>query len=214
VTARASARERHRHGRPRGRLRAIASWALVVAAGAVLGVASAWAVLRDAGGFGAAAGPWRVSLLAGSTEAGPWTRARVAIGGLLALNRDETMYYVAGTDSAGRPLRSRCTYRVAGTPPPARWWSVTAYADDFFLFDAPNRRYSVNGDTVRLDAAGRFAFVSGPVEPAGTGEAPWVPTPGDRGLLLTLRVYNPQPSLQAAPTSLDPPSIERVGACP
>jgi hypothetical protein len=189
------------------------AWGLAVVAGVALGLGSAWWALRGVGHFGVAAGPWRASLLAGSADADPYTRARVAIGGLLALNRDETMYYVAGTDSDGQALRSRCSYRVSGLPPPGRWWSVTAYADDFFLFADPQRRYSLNGATAKLDAQGRFAVVTGPQAPAG-GAEPWLPTPGDRGLLFTLRVYNPAAGLQARPDSLQPPQIQRLGACP
>lgn len=189
-----------------------AATAALLALAAVLGAASAVAVLRHGALSPQGAGPWRVNLLAGSPQADPYTRARVAIGGLLALRRDETMYYVAVTDSAGRPLRSRCAYRVVGRPPPARWWSVTAYADDFFLFDDPRRRFGVNGATAPLDADGRFAFVTGPAPPQDAAAA-WVPTPGDRGLLLTLRVYQPEARLHDAPLGLDAPSIEPLGEC-
>jgi hypothetical protein len=209
-------------------------WAAAVA----LGLGSAWAVLRSVSSYGAAAGPWRVSTLAGSPEADLYTRARVALGGLLALNREETMYYLASTDTAGQPLRSRCRYRVTGLPPQARWWSVTAYAEDFFLFPNEQRRYSINGQTAVLDAQGRFAFVTGPQAPSVGGSAApasvsakaaegaaapvagaggnmtWLPTPGDRGLVFTLRVYNPNPALVAAPGTLQPPTIELQGACP
>jgi hypothetical protein len=62
--------------------------------------------------------------------------------------------------------------------PSARWWSITAYANDFFLFPDPQHRYSLNGSTARLDAQGRFELHSGPTPPpapAGpaTG-APWL----------------------------------------
>ena len=185
-------------------------WGAAVA----VGLGSAWAVLRSVSSYGAAAGPWRASTLAGSPDADLYTRARVALGGLLALNREETMYYLAVTDTAGQPLRSRCRYLVIGVPPKARWWSVTAYADDFFLFPNEPRRYSVNGQTAVLDVQGRFAFVTGPQAPAGGGTLTWLPTPGDRGLVLTLRVYNPDPALVAAPGSLQPPTIVPQGACP
>jgi hypothetical protein len=192
-------------------MRRAAILALQLTLAVSVGVLSAWWVLRSSSAFGAAAGPWRVSVLAGSADADLYTRARVALGGLLALNREETMYYVAETDSDGRPLRSRCTYRVSGLPPTARWWSVTAYAEDIFLFPNAQRRYSINGATATLDAQGRFAFVSAPSQPAQPEL--WLPTPGDRGLLFTLRVYNPAPALAASPASLVPPRIERQGAC-
>ena len=223
--------------------RALLWWGTAVA----VGLGSAWAVLRSVLNYGVAAGPWRASTLAGSPEADLYTRARVALGGLLALNREETMYYVASTDSAGQPLRARCSYRVTGVPPKARWWSVTAYAQDLYLFDNPARRYSVNGQTAMLDAQGRFAFVSGPFAPVSEkaggvapmatvptaasapsalaaavpsprapslGAAPWIPTPAEGGLFFTLRVYNPEASLSAAPGTLQAPMIELLGACP
>lgn len=200
-------------------LRVLLWWTTAVA----LGLGSAWAVLRSVSNYGAAAGPWRASTLAGSPEADLYTRARVALGGLLALNREETMYYVASTDSAGQLLRARCSYRVSGVPPKARWWSVTAYAQDLYLFDNPQQRYSVNGQTAVLDVQGRFAFVSGPAAPPAAampavapseGAVPWIPTPGDGGLFFTLRVYNPEAALSAAPGTLQAPVIELLGACP
>jgi hypothetical protein len=137
----------------------------------------------------------------------------VAIGGLLALNRSETMYYLARTDSQGDDLRSRCTYRIHGTPPKARWWSITAYAEDIFLFPNEQRRYSLNGDNAALDAQGRFNMVTAPGQPAAA-PGTWVPTPGDRGLILTLRLYNPDAAMASDPGQLLQPRIERVGDCP
>lgn len=180
---------------------------------AALGLASAWWVLRKAPWSGAIirVGAWTGSTLAGSPDADLYTRARVAIEGLLALGREETMYYVAHQDDQGRALKTRCQYRISGTPPGARWWSITAYADDFFLFNVPPGRFSVNSNSVRLDGQGRFTLHTGPQAPDGS--VPWLPTPGDRGLVLTLRLYNPGPDLQAAPGQLLAPSIQPVGAC-
>lgn len=178
-----------------------------------LGMGSAWWVLRKATWSGTLVkvGAWTGSTLTGSPDADMYTRARVALEGLLALGRNETMYYRANSDDSGHPLRSRCVYRVEGTPPSARWWSITAYADDFFLFDAPNKQYSLNGTTAQLDTAGHFALSTGP---APQPDLHWLPTPGDRGLVLTLRLYNPTADLQAAPSKLRPPSIRSLGACP
>lgn len=199
-------------------------WALAAAA-AVAGGAGSAAWLASRASLEWRAGPWATTTLAGSPDADPWTRARVALAALLALNRSETMYYLAHTDSQGRALRSRCRYRVEGVPPPARWWSVTAYSEDHFLFDHPSRRYSVNSRTAGLDDKGRFALVTGPDEPPGaagtaqpgtaaaTAGPTWLPTPGDRGLVLALRVYNPEERLSAEPLRLDPPRITRLGEC-
>ena len=192
-------------------------WSVVLALyllAIAVGAGSAWLVVRsqlDRGGVGA--GPWRTSTLAGSTDADPYTRAVVAVGALLALNRNETVYFLASTDSEGLALLSRCRYRISGTTPPARWWSITAYAEDRFLFDAPGGRYSLNGRTAPLDAQGRFVFESGPTPPDAASAMAWLPTPGDRGLSFALRLYNPEPGVAVDPASLAAPRIERVGRC-
>jgi len=132
--------------------------------------------------------------------------------GLLALGRDETIYYVARTDNTGQALRSRCQYRIDGLAPPTRWWSLTAYADDHFLFDAPQDRFSLNGATAQLDQRGEFHVLTGPTRPSDAALV-WLPTPGDRGLELTLRLYHPLPALQRDPRGLIAPTIKRVGSC-
>jgi hypothetical protein len=191
--------------------------ALRIALGVALGLASAALAVRGSGGAGPGrSGAWTTSTGSGHADADMYTRARVAVGGLLALSRAETMYYVARHDDSGAPLRAECRYRVVGVPPPARWWSITAYAGDFFLFPNPLDRYSLSGATAQLDARGRFALVTGPSAPDPTPAGPgyWVPTPGRGALLLTLRLYNPAPGIVAAPGSLAAPSITRIGGCP
>lgn len=197
------------------RSRRLHRWALGITlyfCAVLAGVASAWLALKYAPFTSStvSVGAWTGSTLTGSPDADMYTRARVALSGLLALGRDETMYYIATRDDAGRPLRSTCSYRVEGAPPPARWWSMTAYADDYYLFDAPNQQFSLNGTTARLDARGWFVLSTGP---AAQPAIHWLPTPGNRGVVLTLRLYNPTPDLQAAPAKLQPPSIRPIGAC-
>ena len=171
-----------------------------------VGLGSAWWAIKHAPASAQTtiqAGVWQGNTLNGSSDADDLTRARVAVSGLLALDRSETIYFAAHTDSQLRPLRSRCTYKISGTAPAARWWSITAYADDHFLFDAVTRKFSFSGD-------GEFSFSTGPNAIAGME---WLPTPGDRGLELILRLYQPDATLQAAPASLRPPVIEQIGAC-
>lgn len=196
------------------RVRRIAIAAALYLGAVAIGLGSAWWVLKKAPWLNQSlqVGAWKTNLRAGSQDADLYTRASVAVNALLALGRDETMYFVANTDDSGKPLRSHCSYRISGTPPKARWWSITAYADDMFLFDAPNKHYSLNGTTAQLDADGRFATVLGPTPPPGSVH--WLPTVGQRGTVLTLRLYNPAPELQASPASLAAPHIARVGDCP
>ena len=196
----------------RARAKRITIGALLYLGAVVIGMGSAVAVLKKAPWLNPSVqvGVWSTNLQAGSQDAGMYTRATIALNALLALGRDETMYFVATRDDAGQTLRSQCNYRISGVPPQARWWSITAYADDLFLFDAPNAHYSLNGSTAKLDASGAFALTIGPSEQAGTY---WLPTPGQRPVVLTLRLYNPEPALQAAPQTLTAPSVQKIGDC-
>lgn len=165
-------------------------WAigLALTLGAVaLGLGSAWWVVWKAPWLNTSVsvGAWKANMRAGSPDADMYTRASVALNALLALGRNETLYFIATHDDLGRALQSQCSYRVEGMPPKARWWSVTAYADDLFLFDAPNQHYSLNGSTVVHDAQGRIRLTTGTQAADAT--------------------------LQAAPPSLQAPSILRIG---
>jgi len=194
------------------RARRITTAALLYLGAVALGLGSAWWVLKKSPWLNPSleVGAWRTNLQAGSQDAGMYTRATVAVNALLALSRGETMYFVATRDDAGHALRSQCSYRVTGVPPQARWWSITAYAEDLFLFDAANGHYSLNGSTAQLDAAGAFSLSTGPTEQPGMY---WLPTPGNRALILTLRLYNPAPALQAAPQTLVAPAVQKIGDC-
>ena len=189
-----------------------ARWMLLYAAAAVLGVGSALLWLTQAGMSGVDAGIWRTNLLAGSSGADAYTRARIAISAVLALDRSETLYYTTDRDDRGAALRAECHYRIGGVPPPARWWSITAYAADHFLFPNAERRYSISGDTAQRGSDGRFRALLGPSH-AADPDARWIPTAGEGGMRLTLRLYGADEALQRDPGGLRAPSVMPLGDC-
>jgi hypothetical protein len=166
-------------------LRAVKILAMLVA-GIALWLAATWATaIRGTMGGNIDDGPWRTSLYIGSSESGPYLRARIAVHGLLALSRAETLYYTAAGDSDGRALAGNCSYRIEGSDPPARWWSITYGADDFLI---PNsaERYSVSMNSVARGTDGTFAVMVSKAQTEGN----WIPVtagPFD----LTIRLYNP-----------------------
>ncbi len=175
------------------------------------GVTSAWWTVHARGlQPHVSVGPWRADLLAGSASANAYTRARIAIIGLLALQREETMYYVAGSDDRGHALTGDCDYRIEGRSPSARWWSITAYGEDYFLIPNPERRYSFTMRSAEPDSTGHFAFVASSQAQAGR----WLPLGGAPRVFLNLRLYNPGPELAQHPEALDAPHIIPLGACP
>lgn len=187
--------------------------ALIYLLALVVGVGSAGVWLTQVGIAGVDTGAWRVNLLAGSRDADAYTRARIALGAVLALDRSETLYYTTDRDETGEPLRAECRYVIEGSPPPARWWSITAYGADHFLFPNPQRRYSINSETAQLDSRGRFRATIGPATMTGAEDTLWIPTSGEGGMRLTLRLYGPEETIQRAPQSLDPPRLRREGDC-
>lgn len=180
----------------------------VVVIGTVLGLALTWFTIFRMGWSGSISdGPWQTSLDVGSRDAGIIQRARVAVHGLLALNREETIYYSTSTDSDGAALSGACTYEVTGRDPPARWWSITAYgADDFLIPNAANR-YSISVNTVARRPDGSFTMILSKAD----GGANWIPV-GDDRFSLSLRIYNPAPAVSADPRHVALPTITR-GAC-
>jgi hypothetical protein len=177
--------------------------AALVLAG-VLGLGSAYFAPRFIAGSetSVANGPWNTNLAAGGTNADAYTRTFVALTGLLALNKDETIYYNATTDSAGDALDGACTYRIEGRDPDTRWWSFTVYANDHFLVDTPTKRYSISKTSVIRAPDGAFVVRLSTTEEANN----WIATSPD-GFQVTLRLYNPGPSVKDNPASVPLPAI-------
>lgn len=172
-------------------------------AGVVLGAASAWVTLEfGRAGFSETYGAWQHSRAAGSTAAGPYTRAIIARDGLLALSAREALYFTLFEDDQGRPLKESCIYEVSGRDLEARWWSLTLYAQDSFLAQNSDHAHSIDASRVRAGADGSWRARVSPVR----GDAVhWISSrEARRGFSLTLRVYNPQrdfrPSEAALPT--------------
>lgn len=185
------------------------SLALLYLTAAAVGLGSTWFALKRVGLEGVTAGAWRSDLLAGSADAGPYTRARIAVNAVLALDRSETIYFLATHDDQGEPLRAECLYRLSGVAPNTAWWSITAYADDNFLFPVESHRYSISGSSLNVIAGEAFNASVGPA----TNEAN-IETTGTGALRLTLRLYKHDAALQQNPATLKAPAIERAGVCP
>ncbi|HEY4344181.1 MAG TPA: DUF1214 domain-containing protein [Parvibaculum sp.] len=179
-------------------------WGGVAVLGVALGLASASYALRIGGlGGGVKVGPWGASLSAGSVDADMYTRARIARYGLLALDKKETLYYTAATDSAGAPLSGSCTYIVKGNDLAARWWSVTAYGPDSYLIANEANIFSFAKTTLKHEADGSYIVRVSPDRQEGN----WLPVKAGERFDMTARFYNPDASVSAAPQSAVLPTI-------
>lgn len=188
----------------------IARWSLAIILGLAAGVLSArWVVMSPGGSFAQARdGVWRTSLDVGSTKANPYIRAVVARRGLLGLSARETIYYNASTDAEGRPLREACDYEISGGGLPARWWSITLYAHDDFLAVNQDGAPSIDATTVVAGPGGAW---TGRIGRERAGAANWLSSKAAGDLVLSIRLYNPAPTVLAHPLEVDLPRIKRLG---
>jgi hypothetical protein len=183
-----------------------------VIAGSLLGLGSAlwlsglWPTGRPMAFGDVDVGGWRSDFATGSKAADPYTRARVARHGLLALAKSEAVYFTRATDDAGAPLREGCSYRLSGGAMPGGWWSVTLYDSNSML--PANTDGALSIDASRA-GAGAWSAIIAPQRP--TDGAAWISSRGAGNFDLTLRLYMPEPDVLTDPgTALDPPRIVRL----
>lgn len=176
-----------------------------------MGSLSALALAGLIPGFGGLAGGktsvdgWNADFTVGSVAADPYTRARVARHGLLALARSEAVYFVRDRDDSGAPLTENCRYRLSGSAMPAHWWSVT-------LYDSESRLPMNDDAALSIDASrvgeGEWTATIAPQAPP---EGHWLSSRAAGIFDLTLRLYLPDDRLFADPASvLQPPRVERL----
>lgn len=161
-------------------------------------------------------GNWQTNVNTGSADAGVMLRAAVALGGLLASTRENSVYYIVETID-GEPLRLDCEYVIRGGEYDADWWSITAYGWDNYLIPNNDNRYSYNNENLSRDADGRWeirvsvAEQSGdwlPVGPAGA--AAWRKISA-KDFDLLLRLYAPGKDYLDNPASAPLPEIRKEG---
>ncbi len=184
-------------------------YSIAILLGLALGVGGAWTKIRQGFSKGAIAiGVWRTSLNYGTTQTDAFTRASVAVRGLLALPSTETLYWSATSDSDGNPLSGSCTYTMSGGTIDARWWSVTYYDKAGYLVANSADIWSFSGASVLPQEKDGWTVTISPVKAGGH----WLPSAKGQGFDLTLRMYNPGDGFRAAPEKAALPTLKK-GEC-
>ncbi|MCZ8323554.1 MAG: DUF1214 domain-containing protein [Novosphingobium sp.] len=179
----------------------------VAVAGLLAGAASGWFWLQKGMIQGESYAGWSGSSVTGSADADPWTRARVAVAGLLALTREHAIYFTRNTDGSGARLREGCRYRVSGEAMPAQWWSVTVYAADNYLPLNDDDALSFDATEVQPDAAGQWSAILSSTRPASGA---WASTRQAGNYDITLRLYQPALQAQTNYGSIPMPRVEKL----
>jgi hypothetical protein len=190
-------------------MRALSGLLLALGIGAVTGLGlTALSVGRSTGAGTLRIGPWLATPKAGTPEADPYARAVTARLGTLPLALADGLALVADQDSSGAAIDGRCTYRVTGSVPPARFWTLAAARSDFApVVDEGLRQGFTSYEIVRQAEVPTDIVVAPEARPGN-----WLPSGGVRDLRLVLRLYDtPVATTISAATVL--PAITLV-SCP
>lgn len=183
--------------------------ALGLVAGVVLGSGAAiWSVRAGSLGAQTTIGPWTTGRDFGTGAASRYTRAVVALRGLLALPAHEARYYNAAVDDAGRRLDGHCRYRVTGGALPAKWWSLTLYDPAGYLVPNAAGVYSIGSASLSAEEAQRWDVLIAAA--ADKNARRWLPVGKPAPFELTLRAYLPADGGHGDFTRAQLPRIERL----
>ena len=182
----------------------------LIVAGFGLGVGSAWYVTQSVQTLDAIKlGPWIASPNAGTPDADPYSRARLARTGELPLGSGEGLALVALTDSRGRALRSDCIYRVLGQTPQARLWTLSVEAADGQPLAPRNGITAVGSDGLLRRGDGGLNVVVASTPQAGI----WLASHGGErteiSIRLVTRLYDTPARTVTALTNFVMPAISR-----
>jgi len=175
-----------------------------------VGLGSAWQMIdRGSALSTVSSGPWFSWYAAGMPDADPYTKAHVARSGRLPVVSTTAMRFIAQTDQSGDPLSPGCHYRVTVPEIPALWWSLAL--NDIAGNPIANaaERHAVNSDGVVTGLDGVTQIAIAPTARPGY----WLPSGGDRELMLVFRVFRPFDTADLASGEMPEailPRIERL----
>ena len=192
-------------------MRAFTELFAILFIGLFLGGALAWMSIQKNHGFGTLTiGQWTAWPLAGSVNADPYSRAKVAADGDVPLGAAEGLAFHALTDRRGNTLRRNCEYRLSGLTPPARLWTLSAYdLNDSVLIKSDGRASNLVSRQLLRESDGRFEIIAGPVLAAKN----WLHVDGDGPFKLILRLYDSPITAAGQVTDANMPSVTLV-SCP
>lgn len=153
------------------------------------------------------AGNWRSDWSIGAVSADPYLRARIARFGLLALSKQEAVYFNLSADNQGAALREDCTYALSGGRQDALWWSITLYDSNSRL--PMNTDNALSIDATKVGAVQNWTAMISPERPKTGGL--WLSSQNAQQFDFTMRIYRPsQAVLEAPETHVNPPQLRRL----
>ena len=173
------------------------------------GGASLWYALRMQEGVGAVTiDGWTAFPEIGTPGADPYSKARVAREGLLSLGRAEGLSFSTQRDSMGDVLDRECQYRVEGSVPSSRLWTLHATDRAGSLITAGTLRAPAlhSGELLRMPDNSFSISVGAQPRPGN-----WLALSGTGPMVLVLTLYDTTIASSTGLTNISLPQIVRVG---
>jgi hypothetical protein len=174
-----------------------------------LGGYSVWYALNAQDGVGAIRiGQWTAFPEVGSPAADPYSKARVAREGVLALGRAEGLTFVAERDEAGDPLKRECAYTIEGSYPTARFWTLYAADQSLGVIGTGKPRQAALQSYEVLRQADNAVVIS-----VGSRPAPgnWLITNGSGKMYFVLTFYDTPIASSTGLSDVTLPRILKAG---
>ena len=174
-----------------------------------LGGYSVWYALNAQDGVGAIRiGQWTAFPEVGTLAADPYSKARVAREGVLALGQAEGLAFVAERDDADEPLRRECTYTIEGSYPTARFWTLYAADQSLGVIDTGKPRQAALQSYQVLRRPDNSVVIS-----VGNRPAPgnWLLTGGSGKMYFVLTFYDTPIASSTGLSDVTLPRILKAG---
>lgn len=169
------------------------------------GGGSVWYALKIQDGVGAIRiGQWTAFPDIGTPAADPYSKARVAREGVLALGRAEGLSFVAENDAAGDQLKRECSYTIEGGFPTARFWTLYAADQSLGVVDTGKPRLAALQSYEVLREADNSVVISVGHRPMSGN---WLLTDGSGRMYFVLTFYD---TPIASSTGLSDVSLPRI----
>jgi hypothetical protein len=187
-------------------VRAVLVLLIGVASAVSLGLWTAWLAVRSPAPIDTIElGAWQAWPNAGTVDADPYSRARLARTGEIPLGSGEGLSLLALTDDSGNPLRQSCDYRIVGQTPPARLWTVALEDTDGRIVESPGGAAALGSDTLLRAPDGSFEIVLSPRPQTGN----WISTKDAQRFRVIVRLYDTTARTGTELTTLFMPRITR-----
>ena len=187
-------------------MRAIIRLLLAAAASLALGLWSAWLTVRSPAPVDTIRlGVWQAWPNAGTADADPYSRARLARTGEIPLGSGEGLMLLALTDDTEDPLVSSCDYTIAGQTPPARLWTVALEDQDGHSVGMRDSVAALASDTLLRTGDGQFRIVLSQRPQGGN----WISTEEAARFRIVIRLYDTTARTGTELTTLEMPKITR-----